>query len=108
MLRDFTKFVTTCALRCSDTDNATTKEMRAIMENILEFLSEEGEEMKYHFISKTTLNIAIEFLFDYVEKSLALIREAFGFQKDFFVKQPVCESFLPWLLSEKFSIRNPP
>ena len=91
MLRDYCKFIIKCSLRCADSDKTSAPEMNVIMENILEFLSEESEDMKYHFITKTTLNIAIEFQFTFVEKTLILIRETFAFQRDFFVKPPVCK-----------------
>uniref|UniRef100_A0A8R1HUL6 FANCI_HD2 domain-containing protein n=1 Tax=Caenorhabditis japonica TaxID=281687 RepID=A0A8R1HUL6_CAEJA len=102
MLRDYCKFVTVCGLRCGGgEDKSTSAEMLKIMEGILEFLSEEqedGEELKYHFISRHTLNIAIEFQFTYVEKTLSLIREALVFQKNFFVKPPVFDEMLNGLL----------
>ncbi|ULU10464.1 hypothetical protein L3Y34_014627 [Caenorhabditis briggsae] len=104
MLRDYCKFITTCSLRCAESDKTSSKEMIVIMENVLEFLSEESEDIKYHFISKTTLNIAFEFQFSYIEKSLALIREAFGFQKDFFVKPPVFDGMLHSLLTKCMEI----
>ncbi|CCD68993.1 FANCI helical domain-containing protein [Caenorhabditis elegans] len=100
MLRDYCKFIITCSLRCADSDKTTAIEMHEIMENILEFLSEENEEMKYHFISKTTINVSIEFQFMFVEKTLALIRDAFTFQKDFFVKPPVFDNMLCTLLTK--------
>lgn len=100
MLRDYCKFIITCGLRCADSDKTTYKEMNVIMENILEFLSEESDDMKYSFITKTTLNIAIEFLFSFVEKTLSLIRETFTFLKDFFVKPPVFDGMLHSLLEK--------
>ncbi|PIC50106.1 hypothetical protein B9Z55_001141 [Caenorhabditis nigoni] len=104
MLRDYCKFITMCSLRCAESDKTSSKEMIVIMENVLEFLSEESEDIKYHFISKTTLNIAFEFQFSFIEKSLALIREAFGFQKDFFVKPPVFDGILHSLLTKCMEI----
>ncbi|CAI2306672.1 unnamed protein product [Caenorhabditis sp. 36 PRJEB53466] len=100
MLRDFCKFVTVCGLRCADSEKETTKEMNAIMENLLEFLSEEADELQYRFLSKTSLNTAIEFQFSFVEKTLALIREAAGFMKDFFVKPPIFDGMLAGLFKK--------
>ncbi|EFO84734.1 hypothetical protein CRE_03760 [Caenorhabditis remanei] len=104
MLRDYCKFIIKCSLRCADSDKTSATEMNVIMENILEFLSEESEDMKYHFITKTTLNIAIEFQFTFVEKTLILIRETFAFQRDFFVKPPVFDRMLHSLLTKCMEI----
>ncbi|CAI5438163.1 unnamed protein product [Caenorhabditis angaria] len=98
MLRDWCKFVTTCALRCGDSDKEVIKVMNSIFENILEFLSEEAEEIEYKFIDSTTRNVAIEFFFNFVEKSLTQIREAFGFVKDFCVKPPNFDQILESLM----------
>ncbi|EGT33372.1 hypothetical protein CAEBREN_29000 [Caenorhabditis brenneri] len=104
MLKDYCKFILTCSLRCPDSDKTAPNEMNIIMENVLDFLSEEAEDLKYNFISKTTLNIVIEFLFSFVEKSLALIREAFGFLKDFFVKPPIYDVMMSSLLTKCIEI----
>uniref|UniRef100_A0A1I7UL73 FANCI_S4 domain-containing protein n=1 Tax=Caenorhabditis tropicalis TaxID=1561998 RepID=A0A1I7UL73_9PELO len=104
MLKDYCKFITMCSLRCADSDKTISQEMNIIMENVHEFLSEEADDLKYHVISKTTLNVVIEFLFSFVEKSMALIRETFGFLKDFFVKPPNFDDMMCSLLTKCIEI----
>ncbi|CAB3408585.1 unnamed protein product [Caenorhabditis bovis] len=104
MLRDFVKFVTNCAMRSQDENDEVFDEMNAVMENILEFLSEENDEIRYSFITKTSLNVATEFVFGFVEKSMNHLKESFQFLKQFCVKPSIFEEICEILIKKCLQI----
>uniref|UniRef100_A0A7I4XVJ1 FANCI_HD2 domain-containing protein n=1 Tax=Haemonchus contortus TaxID=6289 RepID=A0A7I4XVJ1_HAECO len=99
-LRHLLKFLCSLALKCTDTDHTVERTLNTIADDLLQVLSEEGDECKYKFVENASQATICDFLTLYIEKSLVAVHSVITFAAAFQAKDQRMDELLAAALNK--------
>ncbi|VDO67280.1 unnamed protein product [Heligmosomoides polygyrus] len=85
-LREMLKWLCTLAMKCMDTDHTVERALNTIADDLVQVLSEEGDDCKYKFVAHAAQGTICDFLASCVERSLVAVRSVISFAGAFQAK----------------------
>ncbi|WKX92621.1 hypothetical protein Q1695_010558 [Nippostrongylus brasiliensis] len=99
-LRELLKWLCTLAMKCTDTDHAVERALNTIADDLVQVLSEDGDQCKYSFVEAASQATICDFLASSIDNSLVAVRAVISFAGAFQAKDQRMDEVLSAALNK--------
>ncbi|KAK5986702.1 hypothetical protein GCK32_020211, partial [Trichostrongylus colubriformis] len=85
-LRELLKWLCTLAMKCTDTDHTVERALNTVADDLLQVLSEEGDDCKYKFVEHASQATICDFIASSIDRSLVAVHSVISFAAAFQAK----------------------